>query len=188
MNNSRSSSIFKGVEGNISKGRARLATASYARAAVVLCLGALVGCTAGPEATTPDEVVPAPTGPSRIAAIAGCFGLARADEIVCRSDHRIREARDSGDSAVLGCVARRSSELRATYRNAEAAREAARSGVLADVDRARLDLAERNLERQLAAIDDCWPEPAQKADSVRVFAPDLPAAFPAAFPAALDEG
>lgn len=152
----------------------------------------LLGCSAAtPEATTADatsdgvaihEVAP-PTRP--VALAASCFGLGRADEIVCRSDHRIAEARESGDSAVLACVARRSSELRATYRNAEGARELARSGTLGDIDRARLDLAERNLERQLAAIDDCWPAPTQKADSVRMFAPNLPAAFPGAFPGAL---
>lgn len=150
----------------------------------------LLGCAGTtPEATTAasDGVAIRDVAPTtRPAAVtAGCFGLGRADEIVCRSDHRILEARDSGDSAVLACVARRGSELRATYRNAEATREAARSGALGDVERARLDLAERNLERQLAAIDDCWPAPTQKADSVRMFAPNLPAAFPGAFPGAL---
>lgn len=106
----------------------------------------------------------------------GCFGLSRADELLCLADRRVIQARSMGNDELVACFRRRGTELRTAYRLAEATREHLRTtGESASIDRARLAAAERVLERDYASLESCAGPMGRERDSVRVIAPDLPA-------------
>ena len=107
-------------------------------------------------------------------AFGACSGFSRGEELVCRCELRISHAREHSDPSVLSCYSQRSSELRATFRHASELRDAAAGpGEDAELERQKLAEAERILERQYAALDECSAlHRANEADSeLRVFAP-----------------
>jgi len=73
---------------------------------------------------------------------------------------------------VLACFMTKSSELQATYRFATATRDDANaSGDEASLARERLKAAEKAMEREYAALDDCAHIAASKPDSLLVSRP-----------------
>jgi hypothetical protein len=104
----------------------------------------------------------------------GCFGLARPEELLCRADRRVIQARAAGDAKLVSCYRRRSSELRMAYRLAEASREHLRTGEGDELDRERLGAAEKALERGYASLERCAAPPGGDRDTLRVITPALP--------------
>jgi hypothetical protein len=103
-----------------------------------------------------------------------CGGLERSDELVCRSELRISRAREAGDPAVLACFMTKSSELQATYRFASATRDDANAlGEEAALARERLAAAEKAMEREYAALDECARLARSQPDSLSVSRPSL---------------
>lgn len=113
----------------------------------------------------------------------GCFGLSRADELLCRADRRVIQARAAGNEKLVACYRRKGSELRTAYRIAEESRERIRAnGEAAMLAKERLSAAEQALERDYASLEGCAGPVGKEPDSVRVIVPPLPndAALPAA--------
>jgi len=107
-------------------------------------------------------------------ALGACSGFSRGEELVCRCELRISRAREHSDPSVLSCYSQKSSELRATFRHASEIRDAAAApGEDAELERQKLAEAERILERQYAALDECAAgHRATDSDGeLRVFAP-----------------
>jgi hypothetical protein len=142
-------------------------------------IAALVGCAGAPEPDAPVQPVEPGFIVETDASIEqACAALSRADALVCRADRRLMAARSRGDATLVGCLAKRGRELRATLRWVGESRDqavaAARAGNNAGDEREKLAHAERALEQQYARLDDCPGSRAVvAADSVRVVRPEL---------------
>lgn len=103
-----------------------------------------------------------------------CLDLDHADELLCRADKRLMQARASGDEKALACYVRKGKELRTAYRMGEETRNRLKSGESV-IDRERLAYADRLLERSFVELEACNGPLDGEGDSVKVEAPkDLP--------------
>ena len=103
-----------------------------------------------------------------------CMDLAHEDELLCRADRRLMEARAGGDERTLACYVRKGRELRTAYRMAEDTRARLASGE-STIDRERLVYAERLIERSFVELEACNGPLDGEGDSVKVEKPaDLP--------------
>lgn len=105
-----------------------------------------------------------------------CLDLDHADELLCRADKHLMEARAWGDEKALACYVRKGKELRTAYRLGEETRNRLKSGESV-IDRERLAYADRLLERSFVELQACNGPLDGEGDSVKVEAPkDLPPA------------
>lgn len=103
-----------------------------------------------------------------------CVDLAHQDELLCRADKRLIEARAWGDEKALACYVRKGRELRTAYRLGEETRERLRAAET-PIDLERLAYADRLLERSFVELEACNGPLDGEADSVKVEKPaDLP--------------
>jgi hypothetical protein len=108
----------------------------------------LAACAPPPLAGAAPEPAPAPLVFDRDRfAEQACAGLPRADEILCRADKRLIEARAAGDSVAVACHLAVGRELRAAARTVHEGRDAR------DEDRERAGM--QAMERRVAAIAKC---------------------------------
>lgn len=141
-------------------------------------LGLILAACAAREAPPPATIDPPSTQWEAGARGQGprCVGLARPDELLCRADRLLIQARSGGDPDLLACYRQRGAELRAGYRSASDTR--ARLGESAGnhtLERARLEAAEDALERSYVRLASCQRPVQREADSLRVTVPPLPA-------------
>lgn len=153
-------------------------------AVVTLGMSALAGCGASRPLVQVTDAASADADPAERPASWSrghgigprCLDLSHADELLCRADKRLMEARAWGDEKALACYVRKGRELRTAYRLGEDTRNRLRSGDSA-IDRERLAYADRLLERSFVELEACNGPLDGEGDSVKVEAPkDLPLA------------
>ncbi|MFO0612833.1 MAG: hypothetical protein U0414_09610 [Polyangiaceae bacterium] len=147
-----------------------LARTSRAFAAAAL-LATLAGCGSTATLLQTADAPERPSTWSRGGEIGPrCLDLDHEDELLCRADKRLMEARTWGDERALACYVRKGRELRTAYRMAQNTRERLKSGESA-VERERLVSADRLLERSFVELEACNGPLDGEADSVRVERP-----------------
>ena len=159
------------------------ALASYDPMTRILARGAFLFCSllAGCAAREPAPAAPAQEVASTWQAGAHrqgpqCVGLARADELLCRADRLLIQARVIGDHELVACYRQRGAELRAGYRAAADTRALLDEATVDQaLHRERLDAAEHVLERSYGRLEGCERPTRREADTLRVTVPALPA-------------
>lgn len=134
---------------------------------------ALAGCGASstPLLETADASSERPSSWGRSHGVGPrCLDLEHEDELLCRADKRLMEARAWGDEKALACYVRKGKELRTAYRMAQETRERLKSGDSA-IDRERLAYADRLLERSFVELEACNGPLDGEGDSVKVEKP-----------------
>lgn len=153
------------------------ASSSKLGLAVVAAAFALAGCGASttPLLETADASSGRPTSWDHGHSVGPrCLDLEHEDELLCRADKRLMEARAWGDEKALACYVRKGKELRTAYRMAQDTRERLKSGD-SPLDRERLAYADRLLERSFVELEACNGPLDGEGDSVKVEKPeDLP--------------
>ena len=90
---------------------------------------------------------------------ATCLALSRPDELLCRADKRLMEARKLGDSVSVQCYTDKGRQMRASWRSALVNRERLQSVAIGDqsvsLERERIDAAGQSLERVFGTLEDC---------------------------------
>jgi hypothetical protein len=137
---------------------------------------ALAGCSASPPLVQTADSTGRPSSWSRGGEIGPrCLDLAHEEELMCRADKRLMQARSWGDEKALACYVRKGKELRTAYRMEQDTRERLKSGD-SMIDRERLAYADRLLERSFVELEACNGPLDGEGDSVKVERPkDLPA-------------
>jgi hypothetical protein len=107
---------------------------------------------------------------------ATCLALSRADELLCRADKRLMQARRNGDEASVRCYTDKGRQMRASWRSSLVNQERLKSVVddqNGSLERERIDAAGQSLERVFGTLEDCE----RRKDSwsgVKVEAPNQP--------------
>lgn len=148
------------------------------KASCLFAVVALLGCASTPDAVGVQTHVDGGFVTAHDPMLErACAGLERSESLICRSDRRLIAARARGDSTLVACLSGRGRELRAIWRQIGESRAQLTTSAQearAEVDREKLQHAERALEQSYARLDDC-PGSVDDvvADSVRVVRPAL---------------
>jgi hypothetical protein len=146
--------------------------ASFRSGVAVASLLALSGCSSAREPNDPSSMDRAPAWFHAHDVGPRCDDMERDEELLCRADKRLMQARESGDDRAVACYDRKSRELRTAYRLAQDTKERLKSSENA-VDRERLTYADKTLERNFVELEACNGPLDGEGDEVRVTRPEL---------------
>ena len=88
---------------------------------------------------------------------ATCLALSRADELICRADKRLMQARRNGDAVSVQCYTDKGRQMRASWRSSLVNQERLKSTgeQNTSLERERIDAAGQSLERVFGTLEDC---------------------------------